>query len=67
MRAFRKLVYAFYDRRFNFADFLRAHPECRQGVIDILAGNVFGSGVESIFEPMERMCRLPDDRSVGAV
>ena len=67
MRAFRKLVYAFYDRRFNFADFLRAHPECRQGVIDILAGNVFGSGVESIFEPMERMCRLPEDRSVGAV
>ena len=67
MRAFRKLVYAFYDRRFNFADFLKAHPECRQGVIDILAGNVFGSGVESIFEPMERMCRLPDDRSVGAV
>ena len=67
MRAFRKLVYAFYDRHFNFADFLRAHPECRQGVIDILAGNVFGSGVESIFEPMERMCRLPEDRSVGAV
>ena len=67
MRAFRKLVYAFYDRRFNFADFLKAHPECRQGVIDILAGNVFGSGVESIFEPMERMCRLPEDRSVGAV
>ena len=67
MRAFRKLVYAFYDRHFNFADFLKAHPECRQGVIDILAGNVFGSGVESIFEPMERMCRLPEDRSVGAV
>ena len=67
VRAFRKLVYAFYDRRFNFADFLRAHPECRQGVIDILSGNVFGSGVESIFEPMEKMCRLPDDQSVGAV
>ena len=67
VRAFRKLVYAFYDRRFNFADFLRAHPECRQGVIDILSGNVFGSGVESIFEPMEKMCRLPEDQSVGAV
>ena len=67
MRAFRKVVYAFYDRDFNFADFLRAHPECRQGVIDILSGNVFGSGVESIFGPMERMARLPEDRSVGAV
>lgn len=67
MRAFRKVVYAFYDREFNFADFLRAHPECRQGVIDILSGNVFGSGVESIFGPMERMARLPADQSVGAV
>ncbi len=67
MRAFRKMVYAFYDRDFNFADFLRANPECRQGVIAILSGNVFGSGVESIFGPMERMARLPADRSVGAV
>lgn len=67
MRAFRKLVYAFYDRDFNFADFLKAHPECRQGVIDILSGNVFGSGVESIFGPMEAMARLPEDQSVGAV
>lgn len=67
MRAFRKMVYAFYDRDFNFADFLKANPECRQGVIDILSGNVFGSGVESIFGPMEQMARLPADRSVGAV
>ena len=67
IRAFRKLVYAFYDRHFNFADFLKEHPECRQGVIDILAGNVFGSGVESIFGPLERRCRLPADGSVGAV
>ena len=67
IRAFRKVVYAFYDREFNFADFLRAHPECRQGVIDVLSGNVFGSGVERIFGPMERMARLPEDKSVGAV
>ena len=67
MRAFRKMVYAFYDRDFNFADFLKAHPECRQGVIDILSGNVFGSGVESIFGPMEQVARLPEDQSVGAV
>lgn len=67
IRAFRKVVYAFYDRRFNFADFLKAHPECRQGVIDVLSGNVFGSGVESIFGPMESMARLPEDQSVGAV
>ena len=67
IRAFRKVVYAFYDRSFNFADFLKAHPECRQGVIDVLSGNVFGSGVESIFGPMEAMAQLPEDRSVGAV
>ncbi len=67
MRSFRKLVYAFYDPDFGFSEFLRAHPECRRGLIDILSGNVFGSGVESIFVPMERMCGLPGDASVGAV
>lgn len=67
MRNFRRLVYAFYDPAFGFGEFLRAHPECRQGIIDLLSGNVFGSGVESIFEPMRRMCSLPEDASLGAV
>ncbi|NKB65802.1 MAG: FAD-dependent oxidoreductase [Candidatus Latescibacteria bacterium] len=61
MEAIRKLVYAFYDRDFGFAEFLKAHPECKQGIIDILSGNVFGSGAEAIFEPMAQMCQLPQD------
>ena len=54
---FRKMVYAFYDPNFGFRDFLRAHPECRQGLIDLLSGNAFGPAVGRILEPMERMRR----------
>ena len=64
---FRKMVYAFYDPHFGFRDFLRAHPECRQGVIDILSGKAFGPEVEAIFEPMARWRRLPADSRAGAV
>ena len=61
MEAVRKLVYAFYTREFSFAQFLRAHPECKQGVVDILSGHVFTERAQQIFEPMAAMCRLPAD------
>lgn len=57
--AIRKLVYAFYDAEFSFGRFLKAHPECRQGVVDILSGSVFKESVHRIFEPMAEMCDLP--------
>jgi flavin-dependent dehydrogenase len=59
MEAIRKLVYAFYNKEFSFAWFLKNHPECTQGVIDILSGDVFKEGVEDIFEPMGKMIDLP--------
>ena len=61
MEAFRKLVYAFYAQEFSFARFLKAHPECQQGIIDILSGNVFTKDVSTIFPPMAKMCPLPED------
>lgn len=61
MEAIRKLVYAFYDDEFSFGRFLKAHPECRQGVVDILSGSVFKEGIHDIFEPMAQMCRLPQE------
>ena len=61
MEAIRKLVYAFYSKNFSFAKFLNAHPECIDGVIDILKGNVYREDVTPIFEPMGRMCDLPED------
>ena len=59
MEAIRKLVYAFYEKEFSFAWFLKNHPECAQGVIDILSGDVFKEGIEDIFEPMGKMINLP--------
>jgi flavin-dependent dehydrogenase len=61
MEAVRKLVYAFYTKEFSFADFLKAHPECKQGIVDILSGNIYDDSVQAIFEPMGRMCPLPED------
>ncbi len=61
MEAFRKLVYAFYTQEFSFSKFLRQFPECKQGIIDILSGNVYTENVRQIFEPMATMCPLPDD------
>jgi flavin-dependent dehydrogenase len=61
MEAVRKLVYAFYTRDFSFARFLQRFPECKQGVVDILSGNVFTERARAIFAPMAEMCRLPED------
>ena len=59
MEAFRKLVYAFYTKEFSFAEFLKRFPECQQGIVDILSGNVFTKDVSKIFAPMTQMCPLP--------
>ena len=61
MEAIRKLVYAFYSKGFSFARFLRQHPECINGVVDILSGNVYINDVTPIFKPMEEMCDLPEE------
>lgn len=50
---FHKLVYAFYTREFNFAEFLRKSPQYKSAVTDILVGNVFRPGLEEMFQAME--------------
>ena len=64
MEAVRKLVYAFYTREFSFAQFLQRFPQCKQGVVDILSGNVFTERARAIFGPMAEMCPLPEDSSL---
>ena len=59
--AVRKMVYAFYSKDFNFGEFLKRYPDCKQGVIDVLSGNLFSEHVEPIFGPMGEMCELPND------
>jgi len=61
MESFRKLVYAFYTKEFSFAKFLKQFPECQQGIVDILSGNVFTKDVDKIFAPMAQMCPLPKE------
>ncbi len=61
MEAIRKLVYAFYTKDFSFGRFLQRFPECQQGIVDILSGNVYRKDVTGIFGPMAEMCHLPED------
>lgn len=62
MEAVRKLVYAFYTREFSFAEFLKRYPECKQGIVDILSGDVYKEGVLDVFGPMSEMVDLPADK-----
>ena len=52
LEMFRKLVYAFYTPDFSFAKFLRAHPEYKGHLVDILIGNVFRDGLGEMFDAM---------------
>jgi flavin-dependent dehydrogenase len=61
LEALRKLVYAYYTKDFSFGRFLRKYPECQQGIIDILSGNVYADSVRQIFGPMAEMCELPEE------
>jgi flavin-dependent dehydrogenase len=47
---FRRMVYAFYSKDFSFGKFIRKHPEFRQAVVDILAGDVYRHDFEPMFE-----------------
>ena len=49
---FRKLVYAFYAEDFSFGMFLKANPQYKSNMVDILVGDVFKPGVGDIFDAM---------------
>jgi len=65
MEAMRKLVYAYYDERFNVAAFLKKHPECKDPVVHLLIGNVFRVPVDGLFEAMAEECALPESRKLN--
>jgi geranylgeranyl reductase family protein len=66
MESMRKLVYAFYAEDFSFARFLKKFPECREGLVDLLVGNVYRKPVEEMLQKMGTMVDLPDARIIGA-
>jgi len=59
MEAFRRLVYAFYDKNFSIAGFLKENPEYKDDLVQILVGNVFDEGVDAMFEPMAKITEMP--------
>lgn len=65
MEAMRKLVYAYYDERFSFAELLRRHPECRDELVNLLVGNVYTHPHARLFEAMSELCELPEPRTLS--
>lgn len=63
---FRKLVYAFYTPGFSFGSFLKAHPQFRSNLVDILIGDVFKPGVSDMFDAMGEVIP-PSDFEPAAV
>lgn len=55
----RKLVYAFYDKSFSFAQFIRKHPDYTDHIVRILIGDVFDNEVDRVFDVMSDWVRLP--------
>jgi hypothetical protein len=55
----RKLVYAFYNDGFSFSGFLRKYPDERVHIINLLIGDVFKEGVDSIYGPMSEFAEIP--------
>ena len=53
MDAMSQLVYAFYSPNFSFGRFLRAHPECRGELVDLLMGNVFRRSVDRLLVALQ--------------
>lgn len=60
----RKLVYAFYDPAFSFADLIRRHPDAAGAVTDCLSGDV-SKDYSDLWEKVRELVPLPDDLPVG--
>ena len=50
----RKLVDAFYTREFSFGQFMRAYPQHKGNLTDLLIGRIFHPAAGNIFEDMDR-------------
>ena len=59
IESMRKLVYAFYNDGFSFAQFLRKYPEQRINIINLLIGDVFREGVDEVYGPMSEFAEIP--------
>jgi hypothetical protein len=60
----RRLVCEYYDG-FSFGRFVRAYPELRGTVTDLLIGDLFNDRVDRVWAPMESLYG-PDKRPIPA-
>src|SRR5204862_5776472 len=59
IESMRKLVHAFYSDEFSFSKFLKKYPDQRVNIINLLIGDVFKEGVDSIYGPMSEFAVIP--------
>jgi len=60
----RRLVYAFYDEKFSFGAFLKAHPEFRADITDCLIGNVH-KDLDPLFAAVSSFATVPEPLEHG--
>lgn len=63
----RKIVYAFYDPKFSFADLIRAHRDQRAPLTDCLIGNFVDRDYTPLFTAMQNFAALPEPLAHGRV
>lgn len=64
MEAMRRLVYAFYDHGFSFADLMKEHPDLSPDLTDCLIGNL-SRDFEPLFKAVSKFAAVPDPLSHG--
>lgn len=65
IEAMRRLVYAFYDREFNFREFLSKYPNLRNDLTDTIVGNL-QKDFDALYAGMAEFARLPEPLTHGA-
>ena len=61
----RKIVYAFYDENFSFADVVKQNEKLRGLLTDCLIGNVDDKDFTELFDSMKNFAKLPKPISHG--
>lgn len=64
MEAMRRLVYAFYDHGFSFADLMKENPDLSPDLTDCLIGNL-SRDFEPLFKAVSKFAAVPDPLSHG--
>ncbi len=60
MQSIRKIVYAYYTKGFSFGKFVRAFPQFKHNITELLVGDVFRPEVKHVFAALETIVPLPE-------